>query len=128
VAAAPGRVATPVVKSLEDNVAAVVGYLTFIPAMVFLLTERYRRKRFVRFHSFQSIALSGVTFAAFFILTLSWLAAGIWGHMIWEVDGVIAVSCLVLVSAWLVCIIQAYRNKEVKLPLLGAFAEKYTGA
>jgi uncharacterized membrane protein len=116
------------VNGLKDNVAAVIGYLTFIPAMVFLLTERYRRKRFVRFHSFQSVALSGVTFAAFFVLTLARLATGIWGHMIWEVDGIIAVSSVVLVSAWLVCIIQAYRNKEVKLPLLGAFAEKYTGA
>jgi uncharacterized membrane protein len=44
------------------------------------------------------------------------------------VDAIIAVSSIVLLSAWLVCTIKAYRNKLVKLPLLGGFAEKCTGA
>ena len=40
---------------LEDNVAGALAYVTIIPAIVFLVLEPYNRKRFIRFHAFQSI-------------------------------------------------------------------------
>src|SRR5258708_39867332 len=52
--AAPGASAA---GGLPDNVAGMLAYVTFIPAIVFLVLEPYSRNRFVRFHAFQSIFL-----------------------------------------------------------------------
>ena len=40
---------------LEDNVAGMLAYITIIPAIIFLVVEPFNKRRFVRFHSFQSI-------------------------------------------------------------------------
>src|SRR6202030_764466 len=40
---------------LADNVAGMLAYVTFIPAIIFLVTPPYNQSRFVRFHSYQSI-------------------------------------------------------------------------
>ena len=59
-------------SGLTDNVAGMLAYVTFIPAIIFLVTEPYNKSRFIRFHSFQSIFL----FVAVVILhvALSFLA------------------------------------------------------
>ncbi len=46
---------TPAATGLTDNVAGALAYVTIIPAIVFLVLEPFNRKRFVRFHAFQSI-------------------------------------------------------------------------
>ena len=46
---------TPAAAGLTDNVAGALAYVTIIPAIVFLVLEPFNRKRFVRFHAFQSI-------------------------------------------------------------------------
>src|SRR5690242_5920037 len=43
---------------LTDNVAGMLAYVTFIPAIIFLVMEPYNKSRFIRFHSFQSIFLA----------------------------------------------------------------------
>ena len=45
----------PAAAGLTDNVAGALAYVTIIPAIVFLVLEPFNRKRFVRFHAFQSI-------------------------------------------------------------------------
>ena len=42
----------------EDKFLAALAYVTCIPAIFFVLVEPYKRNRFVRFHSFQSIFLA----------------------------------------------------------------------
>jgi uncharacterized membrane protein len=42
---------------LTENVAGALAYLTFIPAIFFLLRPPYNRNPFVRFHSVQSLML-----------------------------------------------------------------------
>ena len=44
-------------QGLTSNAAAAISYITFIPAVLFLVLEPYNRDRFVRFHAWQSIAL-----------------------------------------------------------------------
>jgi uncharacterized membrane protein len=47
---------------LADNVAGMLAYVTFIPAIIFLVTPPYNQSRFVRFHSYQSIFFSVAIF------------------------------------------------------------------
>ena len=54
-AACSGRpAAAPVAllrSGMADNVAGMLAYVTFIPAIIFLVTAPYNQSRFVRFHS-----------------------------------------------------------------------------
>jgi hypothetical protein len=59
----------PVASSgLSDNTAAALSYITFIPAIIFLVMEPYNKSQFVRFHAFQSIAFCVVSFALHIVL------------------------------------------------------------
>ena len=40
---------------LSDNAASGLAYITFIPAIVFLVTAPYNQNKTIRFHSWQSI-------------------------------------------------------------------------
>ena len=53
---------------LSQNNAAALAYVTFIPAVIFLVMEPYNKNPFIRFHSFQSIAFSVVAFAIHIVL------------------------------------------------------------
>src|SRR5579864_1253434 len=54
----------------HENLLGALAYVTLIPAMVFLLIEPYKRDRFVRFHSFQSLLLAGAGIALMVVLKL----------------------------------------------------------
>ena len=49
------NVAPTAAAGLTDNVAGALAYLTIIPAILFLVLEPFNKRRFVRFHAFQSI-------------------------------------------------------------------------
>jgi uncharacterized membrane protein len=56
-------------SGLADNVAGMLAYVTFIPAIIFLVTPPYNKSRFIRFHSFQSIFFAVAVFAIQVALT-----------------------------------------------------------
>ena len=108
---------------LSDNAAGAIAYLTFIPAIVFLIVQPYNKSAFVRFHAWQSILLSvaavvidivlGIVLGIL-LLTLSFLL-----HMlIWRL---IELAWLIV---WIVCIVNAAQGKRFKLPWIGAWAEQ----
>jgi len=43
---------------LSDNAAGAIAYITFVPAIVFLVLPPYNTSPFVRFHAWQSIFLN----------------------------------------------------------------------
>src|SRR5260370_19450418 len=43
------------VGGLSESIAGALAYFTFVPALLFLLVDPYKKDRFVRFHSFQCI-------------------------------------------------------------------------
>src|SRR5579863_775671 len=53
--------AASVPNQFKDNLLAALAYITFIPAVIFVLVEPLKRNRLIRFHSFQSIFLSLAT-------------------------------------------------------------------
>ena len=114
-AAAPGASAA---GGLPDNVAGMLAYVTFIPAIVFLVLEPYSRNRFVRFHAFQSIFLCAALVIAHLVFTFIPIIG-------WAIAALISVAAFV---AWIVLLVKAYGGNKTKLPVLGDLAEKYANA
>jgi uncharacterized membrane protein len=104
-----------VATGLTDNLAAAIAYLTFLPAIFFLLLEPFNKNRFVRFHSFQCIFLSIAWFTLSFAFTLVPLLG-------WALIFVMPFLGLIL---WIVVIVQAFRGQTFKVPVVGDLAEKY---
>jgi uncharacterized membrane protein len=108
-----------------ENVAGAVAYITFIPAIVFLLLAPYNGNRFLRFHSFQclflwaAVALAGI---ALKIVGLVLLFIPVLGHLL--VVLLSMVLGLAAVMVWLVLIVKALQREAFKIPMLGEFAEQ----
>jgi len=119
-----GAGTTSAAAGLTDNVAGALAYVTIIPAIVFLVLEPYNRKRFVRFHAFQSI---------FFAIawTVLWIILGIIGHIPFLGWGTVLLWPLVSLAGlivWLILVFKAYQGQMFKLPVIGDMAEKQAGA
>jgi len=110
---------------LNDKLAGMLAYVTFIPAIVFLLIEPFNKDRFIRFHAFQClflwatlVVLSVVLRLAFFVLFL----IPILGHLLWLVVWlVLSIGCFIL---WVVLLVKAFQGEMFKLPVIGDWAER----
>lgn len=109
----------------RDAFLGAAAYFTILPAIIFLAVPAIRHKRYVRFHSWQSIlfAVSTVvigilTRVAFAILTvfpflgflLAWLIAGL--------------VSLAIVFLWFAIVIKAALGDAYELPYLGAWSNR----
>jgi uncharacterized membrane protein len=116
----------PASSGLTDNAAAALAYVTFIPAIIFLMVPPYNQSSNVRFHAWQSILLTVAVvivdivlgiflgIAAFF---LPWFL----NRMIW---GLLELGWFAL---WLACVFNAYNGKRFNLPIIGVIAAKQAG-
>jgi uncharacterized membrane protein len=111
---------------MSPTAVAAISYITFIPALIFLLIEPYKQIPFVRFHAIQSIALNVVGFAIGIIFLIIAVALNIIGINL-IVHLIHLCIDLALFIAWLMCIIQASQGKWFKLPILGDIALKQSG-
>jgi uncharacterized membrane protein len=125
-AACSGRAAAPTAAAgtgMADNVAGMLAYVTFIPAIIFLVTPPYNQSRFVRFHSYQSIFFSVGVFAiqvALSIMTVVPFLIFITGplHLL------VALGALIV---WIMLLLKANQGQMYKLPVIGDMAEKQAG-
>lgn len=114
---------------LPEPVAGAVAYFTIIPAVIFLLVEPYRRNRFVRFHSFQSLGVFFAAIVAWAVLRIAGVTLSLiplLGHLL-----VFLISMLVGLAfflAWLVLVVKALQGERFKLSVVGDFAEKQADA
>jgi uncharacterized membrane protein len=115
----------PTPSGLTDNAAGAIAYITFVPAIVFLVLPPYNASPYVRFHAWQSIFLNAAAvivsialsflmvffmfFGAFFLLAVSRL---IW--LLWFV-------------LWLICVLKALNGQRFKVPIIGDLAAKQAG-
>ena len=114
-AAAPAPVVVAQTQGgLSDTAAGAIAYLTFIPAVIFLVMEPYNRNKFVRFHAFQCIALTVVSVAAHIAVNFLPLIGLVISFAL----------SLIFFVAWLICILKASKGEMYKLPVIGDFAEK----
>ena len=108
----------------KDKLIAALAYVTFIPAIVFVLIEPFKRNLFVRFHAFQSIFLAGATIvAAIAIRVLYSLFAliPVLGYLLaWLTSAVALLGWMIL---WLVLVVKALQGEIFKLPWIGNLAD-----
>jgi uncharacterized membrane protein len=117
-------------NGLTDEVAGGLAYFTFIPAIIFLVVAPYNQKASIRFHCWQSIALTAVAividialmiFQGIAMFILPWWMHSIFA-LLWFLIGI------ALFILWLLPMINAFQGKRFKLPIIGDFCEKQAGA
>jgi uncharacterized membrane protein len=109
-------------SGLSDNAAGALAYLTFIPAIFFLVAEPYNRNSYVRFHAWQSILLFVAAIAVDLVLGFAMVLAFMFSPFLhlaaWRVIE------LFWLAVWLVCMVSAWQGKRFKLPVIGILAEQ----
>jgi uncharacterized membrane protein len=111
-------------SGLAPNIAGMLAYFTFIPAIIFLVMEPYNKDRFIRFHAFQSLFFN----AAWIVLWVGMIFVGIALHVIpvlgilihLLIDFVLGIGGIIL---WIILVVKAYGMQKFKLPVIGKMAE-----
>jgi uncharacterized membrane protein len=98
--------------------------VTIIPAIVFLVIEPFNKKRFVRFHAFQSIFFS----VAWIVIDIGVTIIGHIPFLGWATLFLWPLVSLVLFVIWLILLLKAYQGQMFKLPVIGDIAEQQAGA
>ena len=116
-------------SGLSDNAAGAIAYLTFVPAIVFLVLPPYNTSPYVRFHAWQSIFLNVAAFAIYVVLAIlsvfvaTMIPFGNFGGFgLWYL--VVAAVRLTLFIFWLICVLKAVNGGKFKLPVIGAISEQ----
>ena len=125
-AANPGPAAAPAASSggeVSENILAALAYFIWPVAIVLLLIEPYKNRRFLRFHCFQVLFLVAAWFVVGVGLSitsgiLGWAGAGILVSLLWFL---LWAGGLVL---WVFLIVKAYQGQEFHLPVIGELAQK----
>ena len=121
---------TPAASSgMADNSAGMVAYITFVPAIIFLVMEPYNKNKFVRFHAFQSLFFN----IAFFVIWMAVFIVGMVLNFIPILGTILHILLLIGVwlgglIVWVMLLIKANKGEKWKLPVIGDFAEKQAGA
>jgi uncharacterized membrane protein len=108
------------------TIAGALAYFTFIPAIVFLMLDPYRRDRFVRFHSIQCLLLwlAGlIAGLAIRVLALILFMVPVVG--VWLISLLSVLAGLAAFFMWLVLVVKALQGYAFKLSILGDLAEHY---
>jgi len=103
-------------EGLSDTAASALAYVTFIPALIFLLLAPYNQKPVIRFHAIQELGLTVVGICLHFLLVIPIL-----GIMVYAIGGI------GLLVVWVMCIIKASQGSAFKLPFIGDFAAQQAG-
>ena len=114
------------VGRIPENIAGAAAYLTFLPAIAFLLVDPYRRNTFVRFHSLQCLFL----WVAAIVLAVVVRLAGLVLFIVPVLGPLLVTLVDVIVSlaaflTWFVLLVKALQGEMFRLPWLGNLAEKY---
>jgi len=107
------------VGGLPETVAGALAYF-LLPAIVFLLVKPYRRNRFVRFHSFQSLGFFAggvVVGAALRLLGLLFFFIPVLGLLL--LSFVVSLGFFVL---WIVLLVKSLQAETFELPVVGRWA------
>jgi len=111
---------------LSANVAGLLCYVgLWISGIVFLVIEK--KRKFVKFHAWQSIMTFGVLSVAQIIASgiLAAIGAATFSFGLIAVAGILGTIIWVLtIVLWIILMIQAWNGKMWKLPWVGDWAEK----
>ncbi len=113
------------VGSLPEAIGGALAYLSFIPAVVFLLVEPYRSNRFLRFHSIQCLLCWLAAIVTASVLRLAGVVM-YWIPMLGPLLLVLVATVLGLATfvLWIVLIVKALQGEFFRLPWIGNFAAR----
>jgi uncharacterized membrane protein len=115
------------VGALPENIAGALAYFTFVPAIVFLLVDPYRKNRFVRFHAVQCLLVwlvGAVVALALRVLGMAVFLIPILGPLLVVIASVAAMLAAFLL--WVVLTIKALQGEMFSLPWIGPVAQRHS--
>jgi uncharacterized membrane protein len=115
--------AAGVSTGLSDDAASGIAYLTFIPAIIFLVVAPYNTNPKIKFHAWQSIFL-GCTLIVGWILSIVLVFIPILG---WIAEILLILGFVGLAVIWILCVVKAFSGQRFVVPVIGALAEKQAG-
>jgi uncharacterized membrane protein len=113
----PGYVPPPAAGAgLSDTAASALAYVTFIPAIIFLVLAPYNEKPVIKFHAIQELGLTivGIILRIFWVIPVFGWIIGFIGE-------------IALLVVWILCIVKASQGGAFKLPVIGDFAAQQSG-
>jgi uncharacterized membrane protein len=113
---------------LRDNFLGAFAYASFVPALVFLLVDPYRKNPFVRFHSIQCLLfwlVCVVLTVVVRVVFLGLLFIPIVGPLLAVLVAVVV--ALAAVFTWIVLLVKAFQGERFALPLIGNLSDQYSG-
>ena len=108
---------------IPENIAAVISYVTIIPAILFLYLDPFRRNRFVRFHAVQHLLLFAAASVCGVAAIVLWTALQLIPPMRVLVFPFAGLISLAWTFTWLMLLVKAYHHEMFKLPYIGDYAE-----
>jgi uncharacterized membrane protein len=101
---------------LSDTAASALAYVTFIPAIIFLVLAPYNEKPVIKFHAIQELGLTivGIILRIFWVIPVFGWIIGFIGE-------------IALLVVWILCIVKASQGGAFKLPVIGDFAAQQSG-
>jgi uncharacterized membrane protein len=112
---------------LRENLVGAFAYVSFLPAIVFLLVDPYRKNPIVRFHSIQCLLfwlVCVVLSVVVRLLVLVLLFVPIVGPLLAVL--VVVVVALAAVFTWIVVLVKAFQGERFALPLIGNLSDQYS--
>jgi uncharacterized membrane protein len=106
----------------SDNGIAALAYVTFVPAMFFLILKRYKNRSYVRFHAWQSIFLDLAAFTVSLVLSL--LAQPALHRGAYYLLDATRVSWALWFGLWIATSLCALSGKRFHIPVIGRMAER----
>ncbi len=125
--AAAGAGAAPAASAgvENQNVMGAVAYITFIPAILFLVIEPYNKNRFVRFHSFQCLFLALTWIGLVIASTILGAILALIPVIGWILSFIIGFGIpIAIFIMWALALFKAYQGEEYRLPVIGDLAAK----
>jgi uncharacterized membrane protein len=117
------------VGAFPESIAGALAYMSFVPAVIFLVLEPYNKNRFVRFHSIQCLLFWAAAIAIAIALKLAsvvlFIIPVLGPLLVLLVSMVVGLAAVVI---WFVLVIKAFQGEMFKLPMLGDLAEPYAGS
>jgi uncharacterized membrane protein len=110
-------------SGLSEAAASGLAYLTFIPAIIFLIVAPYNQNSNIRFHAWQSIFLSIAWMAVWIMLVVIGVIP-----FLYFIDRVIApVVGLGFLILWVIVLVNALQGKRFGIPVISDLALKQAG-
>src|SRR5215203_261450 len=111
---------------LTPRVAAVLAYLAGpFSGVLVLLAER--TSSFVRFHAWQSVlGLGALGVIVVMVLGLAFASLMVSARAFFFLYLVAGLAWALWVVCWVICLVQAFTGRRWKLPIAGAYAERFS--